>query len=152
MTTKYLFERVTDSRLDLMKSLLDVFAEVFEEPLTYLGAIPGDQYLRGLLSRDDFVALVALAGEEVVGGLVAYELCKFEQERSEIYVYDLGVRQHHRRKGVATGLIRELRSIARERRAWVIFVQADAVDEAAIRLYESLGQGEAVFNFDIPVG
>jgi len=26
--------------------------------------------------------------DEVIGGLVAYELLKFEQERKEIYVYD----------------------------------------------------------------
>jgi aminoglycoside 3-N-acetyltransferase I len=35
------------------------------------------------------------------------------------------------------------------RGAYVIFVQADKVDDAAIKLYESLGTREDVFHFDI---
>ena len=57
----------------------------------------------------------------------------------------------HRRKGVATALIRALQRIAKERRAYVIFVQADPPDEPAIRLYQSLGTREDVLHFDIPV-
>lgn len=49
---------------------------------------------------------------DVVGGLVAYELAKFEQERSEVYIYDLAVLASHRRQGVATALIAELKSLA----------------------------------------
>jgi aminoglycoside 3-N-acetyltransferase I len=74
---------------------------------------------------------------------------KFEQERKEIYIYDLAVKEQHRRKGIATKLINELRRTARERGAYVIFVQADKVDDAAIKLYESLGTREDVFHFDI---
>ena len=76
---------------------------------------------------------------------------KFERARSEIYIYDLAVRENHRRRGVATGLIRTLQQIARERGAYVIFVQADPGDEPAIRLYASLGTREDVHHFDIPV-
>jgi aminoglycoside 3-N-acetyltransferase I len=94
---------------------------------------------------------VALAGAEAVGGLAAYELEKFEQERKEIYIYDLAVLESHRRKGIATRLINELKHIARERGAYVIFVQADQGDTPAIRLYESLGIKEDVHHFDISV-
>ncbi len=92
-------------------------------------------------------------GETIVGGLVAYELPKFEQSRSELYIYDLAVRESHRRQGVATALIEHLQTIARERGAWVIFVQADTGEEdaAAIALYEKLGEREEVLHFDIPV-
>ena len=48
----------------------------------------------------------------MVGGLVAYELEKLEQARSEIYLYDLAVDADQRRKGIATALIRRLRAIA----------------------------------------
>jgi aminoglycoside 3-N-acetyltransferase I len=37
-----------------------------------------------------------------VGGLIAYELEKFERARSELYIYDLAVAEDHRRRGVAT--------------------------------------------------
>src|SRR5262249_60774470 len=71
------------------------------------------------------MAVVAMNGNEVVGGLAAYELDKFEQDRREIYIYDLAVAESHRRRGVATGLISELRKIASERNVHSIFVQAD---------------------------
>jgi len=106
-----------------------------------------------LLSGDSFLALVALEGTDVVGGLAAYELKKFEQERSEIYIYDLAVSSGHRRKGIATALIETLRVLAADRGAYVIFVQADTgvEDEPAIALYTKLGLREEVLHFDISV-
>ncbi|MBI2868312.1 MAG: GNAT family N-acetyltransferase [Chloroflexi bacterium] len=147
----YSYKQVSSSETGLLRDLLVVFAEAFGEPQTYLAAVPGEGYLQALLGKRHFIALVALAGRETVGGLVAYELDKFEQERSEIYIYDLAVKKSHRRRGVATRLINALRGIARERKAWVIIVQADYGDTPAIRLYESLGKKENVYNFDIPV-
>jgi aminoglycoside 3-N-acetyltransferase I len=64
-----------------------------------------------LLSSDYFIALAALKNGAVVGGLTAYELQKFEQERSEIYIYDLAVAAAHRREGIATALIQKLQQI-----------------------------------------
>ena len=137
--------------LDLMHALLDCFGDVFDDPEHYCQNRPSLDYFRRLLGQDTLIALVASENNGVVGGLAAYELQKFEQERSEIYIYDLAVREPHRRTGVATALIDELRSIARERGAYVIFVQADTgiEDEPAIALYSKLGTKEEVLHFDI---
>ena len=132
-----------------LKDLLEVFAEAFDDHESYQSAIPSDEYLDALLARTDFIPLVAVADGKVVGGLVAYVLQKFEQERSEIYIYDLAVDEEYRRQGIATGLINKLREIARGIGAYVIYVQADPPDEPAVRLYESLGTREDVFHFDI---
>lgn len=137
------------SNLDDMKGLLRVFAEAFEDHESYQSAIPSDEYLDNLLKREDFIPLVAIVDGKVVGGLAAYVLQKFEQERCEIYIYDLAVLESHRRQGIATGLINKLRGIAREIGAYVIYVQADPPDEPAVKLYESLGTREDVFHFDI---
>lgn len=136
-----------------MHALLDLFGEVFDEPDTYGARRPGADYLRRLLGGDSFIALAAVDGDAVVGGLAAYELRKFEQQRSEIYIYDLAVTAPHRRRGVATALIEALRDIARDRGAWVIYVQADTgvEDQPAIALYSRLGEREDVLHFDIPV-
>jgi len=139
--------RIAD--LTSLRELLSVFAEAFEDAKSYLSAQPSDEYLASLLAREDFVPLVAIADSKVVGGLVAYVLRKFEQERSEIYIYDLAVDEKYRRQRIATGLINELREIAREKGAWVIYVQADHGDDPAIKLYESLGTREDVLHFDI---
>ncbi len=147
----YTYRILADPDVPLLKNLLTVFGESFGEPDTYQSAMPSEQYLRALLGKQHVIALVALDGDTVVGGLVAYELQKFEQERKELYIYDLAVSAAHRRKGVATSLIRELQRIASERGAYVIFVQADQGDTPAIGLYESLGKREDVHHFDIPV-
>ena len=135
----------------LLRRLNAVFAEAFTEPETYGEEPPGDAYLENLLAKEHVVALVALMGDEVLGGLVAYELDKFERARREIYIYDLAVGAAHRRKGVATALIGHLREIAARRGVWVIYVQADHGDDPAIALYEKLGTREEVLHFDIGV-
>ena len=139
------------SDIDLMRGLLGVFGAAFGEPATYCDAQPDDAYLGELLGRESFCALAAIAGGEVVGGLAAYELRKFEQARSEYYIYDLAVLEAYRRQGIATALIGALKPIAKARGAWVIFVQADLVDAPAVALYTKLGAREDVLQFDIPL-
>ena len=138
--------------LGLMRDLLGVFGEAFEDVERYCAAQPSQTYLRRLLASDTFIALAALDGEVVVGGLAAYELRKFESERSEIYIYDLAVAAPHRRRGIATALIEQLKHIAAARGAWVVFVQADLGDDPAIALYTQLGVREDVLHFDIAPG
>ncbi len=136
---------------ELFDGMLRLFAEVFEEPDSYLGAVPSRRYVASLLADPHFIAMVAASGGKVVGALAAYVLDKFEQERKEAYLYDLAVAADHRRRGIATRLINELKQAARERGCYVIFVQADQGDTPAIRLYESLGIREEAVHFDIPV-
>jgi aminoglycoside 3-N-acetyltransferase I len=132
-----------------MRALNALFETVFDDSESYGRAKPGDDYVRRVLGGDGVIALVARAGDEIVGGLVAYVLDKLEQERSEIYIYDLAVAEAYRRQGIATALIAELQAHAARIGAWVIYVQADYGDEPAIALYERLGVREDVMHFDI---
>lgn len=132
-------------------AMLDLFAEVFEDPAAYASRRPGMTWREQWLANPDFVALVAEQGGAVVGALAGYILRKFEQERSEAYLYDLAVAEVARRQGIATGLIEALKPIARAGGAHVIFVQADLEDDPAITLYARLGRREDVLHFDIPV-
>lgn len=151
MSVNFRIHPITPDDLPLMEALLTTFGEAFDEVETYGGNRPDAEYLRRLLGSDCFIALAALKGGEVVGGLAAYELKKFEQARSEIYIYDLAVAAAHRREGIATALIEALGKIARARGAHVIFVQADVGDDPAIALYTRLGAREEVLHFDIAV-
>ena len=141
-------ERLKVADLDLMKEVNRLFLEVFGDE-AYLGPGPGDGHLKRLLADDKFIALTAWVDREIAGALAAYELVKYEAERSEIYIYDLAVREAHRRRGVATALIEALKPIARRKGAWVIYVQADPPDAPAVALYDKLGSREEVFHFDI---
>jgi aminoglycoside 3-N-acetyltransferase I len=133
----------------LFRAMLAMMGDAFGQVDVYTEAQPSDAYIEGLLASDAFIALVATEGDEIVGGIAAYELRKFEQQRSEIYIYDLAVDEDHRRQGIAIALIEKLREIARERGAYVIFVQADPPDDPAVALYTKLGTREDVFHFDI---
>lgn len=134
-----------------LKGMNLLYAEVFGDAFSYRAQPPGDDYLGRLLADPGFIALAAWEGETMVGALSAYALRKYEQERSEVYIYDLAVAEDFRRRGVATALIEALKPIARSLGAWVIFVQADHVDRPAVALYEKLGTREEVLHFDISV-
>lgn len=143
--------RLSGADAELLARLNATFGAAFDEPETYTGAPPDEAYCRRVLGNEHVIALAALMGEEVVGGLVAYELDKLERARREVYLYDLAVAAAHRRQGIATRLIEALRTIARERGAWVVFVQADLGDDPAIALYTRLGVREDVLHFDLPL-
>jgi aminoglycoside 3-N-acetyltransferase I len=104
--------RLVRADVPMMRDLNALFGEVFEDAEAYRKNPPRGAYLDRLLGTPEFVALAALEAGTLVGGLVAYELVKFEQERSEYYIYDLAVREDRRRRGVATALIEALRAIA----------------------------------------
>jgi aminoglycoside 3-N-acetyltransferase I len=141
--------QLTADDVVLMEALLETFADAFDEVEMHRAKRPDARYLRRLLGSEYFIALAASQKGKVVGGIAAYELKKFEQPRSEVYLYDLAVSARHRRQGIATALINELRKIAAARGAYVIFVQADLGDEPAIALYTKLGVPEDVIHFDI---
>jgi aminoglycoside 3-N-acetyltransferase I len=147
----YTYKQLTSTDLVPMKQLLKVYGEAFEDVPTYQDKIPTDEYLKELLAKPHFITIVATNNDAVVGGLSAYVLDKFEQDRREIYIYDLAVDINHRQKGIATRLINELKRVARDKKVYIIFVQADPPDIPAVRLYESLGTREDVYHFDIPV-
>lgn len=151
LSSNFTVQQLGPGDVATMEALLTTFGEAFEDVPTYGKRRPGAAYFQRLLGSDTFIALAALAEGEVVGGLAAYVLHKFEQERSEIYIYDLAVAAAHRRLGIATALIEALKHIGARRGAYVIFVQADIGDDPAIALYTKLGVREDVLHFDIAV-
>lgn len=149
MSSSFSVRRLERGDTAHFRALNAMFARAFEDAEHYSAKPPSDAYAEKVLSKESIIPLVALSEGQVIGGLVAYELDKLEQERSEIYIYDLAVDDAFRRQGVATALIRNLGEIASSRGASVIYVQADYGDEPAIALYTKLGRREDVMHFDI---
>lgn len=144
-----LVRTLTGDDVDAMRALLRMFGAAFDEPDTYTSRQPDDAYLRQPLGSSTFVAVAAFSGTQLIGGAAAYALPKFEQPRTELYLYDLAVDAAFRRRGVATSLIEALKNVAAARGIYVMFVQADHGDDAAIALYTRLGVREDVLHFDI---
>jgi aminoglycoside 3-N-acetyltransferase I len=110
-----------------------------------------------LLRDERTIYVAALEGTRAVGFVYAHELLRRHGDRSMLLVYDLGVDEEHRRRGIATRLLRELESVARERGISTGFVLTEASNGAAMALYESVG-GErpdddvVMWDFDYTAG
>ena len=127
--------RVAAGDRDLARDLFAMMAAVFAEDS---GAL-SDRYLDRLLGSEDFWALAAVAGDEVVGGLTAHTLPMTRSESSEVFIYDIAVRQDHQRQGVGRQLIAALRESISAAGIQVIFVPADNDDAHALEFYRALG-------------
>jgi aminoglycoside 3-N-acetyltransferase I len=152
LSAGFTVRRLGGGDVESARKLNALFAEAFDDAESYGRAPPGDSYLTRLLDSESVIAVVGESAGRVVGGLVGYVLPKLEQDRSEIYIYDLAVAADRRREGIATALIAEVQRIAADVGAWVIYVQADYGDDPAIALYDKLGRREEVMHFDIAPG
>lgn len=121
------------------KVLFSVMAAVFGESTAPLR----DTYLGRVLARPDFWAFAAFDGEEIVGGLTAHTLPMTREESSEIFLYDIAVREDRQRRGVGRRLVGALREAAAREGIYDIFVPADDEEEHALDFYRALG-GEPV--------
>jgi len=100
-------------------------------------------YVRLLLERQDFFAVVAVDGGAVVGGVTAHVLPMTRSRSSELFVYDLAVRADRQRQGIGTGLVTTLRELAAAEGIATSFVAADNDDEHALLFYRAIGGDES---------
>lgn len=92
-----------------------------------------------LLGDERTVFLVAFDGDAPIGFALAYELIRRHGAASQLFLYEVEVEPAQRRRGVATALLGELARFARERGIRNGFVLASADNDAAMRLYASVG-------------
>lgn len=92
-----------------------------------------------LLQDPRTIFLVAFDDEEPVGFVLAYELPRRHGFNVTLCVYEVEVDAAHRQRGIGGQLLRELEQLARQRGVEEGFVLTDADNNAAMRLYESVG-------------
>lgn len=145
-------KRLTEHDVAKMQKLNELFGVVFEDANNYQSNLPTSKYLADFLAQKHVIVLVVEHSGQIIGGLVAYVLTKFEQERKEVYLYDLAVATDYQRQGIGKNLMNELRNVAKSIGAYVVFVQADEGDDAVV-FYESLHPVENLRtrNFDFEV-
>ncbi|NIA70041.1 GNAT family N-acetyltransferase [Pelagibius litoralis] len=136
--TEVTVKRLSAGETETAGALFSMMAAVFEEESEDLS--PG--YVERLLGRDDFWAMAAFMGGELVGGLTAHTLPLTRLEVSEVFIFDLAVRPVAQRKGVGRHLVEALRHAAGAAGIQVVFVPADNEDLHALDFYRALG-GEA---------
>ncbi len=150
---KYTYKQLRSPDIDMFKALMQIFAQVFEDSESYLKHAPDDEYIRHVLSDDSLVVFVIVTEEGlVIGGVVAYVLQKFEQNRRELYIYDFAVSPDYQRQRAGSGLIVALKKFANKHGMYDIFVQADKDDSGALAFYRNFSTNESEgYVFDIGI-
>ncbi len=131
--------RLWPADADLAKRLFGLLARVFDEESEDLS----DEYVQRLLSRDDFWAVAAFRGDELVGGVTAHALPMTRRQAFEVFIYDIAVVADHRRKGVGRKLVMHLQNEAASLGIQDAFVAADNEDAHALDFYRALGGTES---------
>jgi [ribosomal protein S18]-alanine N-acetyltransferase len=93
----------------------------------------------GVLGDPSVIFLVAFEGSDPVGFVLAYELTRRHGDAAMLLVYEVGVDEAFRRRGIATQLLRELERLAAERGIGEGFLLTEPDNAAANALYEALG-------------
>ncbi|CAN5265750.1 GNAT family N-acetyltransferase [soil metagenome] len=138
-------KKLNSNEIETAKQLISMFGFDDENSL-----LPSDEYMAEMLGKETFHVVVALENGKLIGGLTAYEMKMFKRETTEIFLYEIEVEEHYRRKGVGTALIEFLKEICRAKGIVEMFVGTENDNFAARKLYSTTGgkQDDSVwFNY-----
>jgi [ribosomal protein S18]-alanine N-acetyltransferase len=91
------------------------------------------------LTDERNIFLMAYDGERAVGFLRGTELGQLKSQQRQMFLYEIGVAEASRRRGVGRLLIASLLRHCREGGLEEVFVFTDPANEAAVRMYRSTG-------------
>ena len=106
---------------------------LFDDPEVDLAAV------REYLADDRNVFLLAYEGSEALGFLRGTELLQLSTRRKQMFLYEIGVDEEFRQRGVGKALINALLRDCRERGFEEVFVFTDPANLAAVALYRATG-------------
>jgi aminoglycoside 3-N-acetyltransferase I len=128
------------------QKLIALFNEVFKEADNIM---PNEMYLQGFLAKPGFTVFAALAEDEVIGGLTAFELPLYYIESSEMFIYDVAIKPAFQRQGIGKKLLSALKEYCTEKSIKEIFVAANKEDVHALDFYRSMcAEEEEVIHFN----
>ena len=90
------------------------------------------------LAAGDHHLLLAYVDERPVGFVTGVETTH-PDKGTEMFLYELGVDEAFRRRGIGTALVAALRDLAAERGCYGMWVLTDADNVAALGAYEAAG-------------
>ncbi len=139
-------EKLKYNDINKFTELIRVFEGVFEMKNFKM---PDENYLQQLLEKNDFFVFVALLDNKVVGGLTSYIMQQYYSKSPLVYIFDLAVKTELQRQGIGKMLITGNNSYCKTIGVEAVMVQADEVDDYAIKFYHSTGAtAEKVIHFN----
>jgi len=97
---------------------------------------PDPAWTAAFFARDGHHLLMAFEGERAVGFVSGVETIH-PDKGIELFVYELGVHEDHRRKGIAGALLDELEAIAAAQGCHGLWVATESDNVAALATYRS---------------
>jgi ribosomal protein S18 acetylase RimI-like enzyme len=107
-------------------------AALFDSPID-IGAT------RAFLADERHHLLIGYVGDQPAGFVTAVELLHPDNPRPEMFLYELGVAEEYRRRGVATALMQRLVELCHERNCGEMFVLTDEENVAGAATYSKAG-------------
>ncbi|MCU0433516.1 MAG: GNAT family N-acetyltransferase [Bacteroidia bacterium] len=134
------YRKLVPGEEEILQQLIQLYIEIFErddaEELS-------PEFLRTLLASESMFFLAAFAGNnELTGGLTVHLLPSVYHEKPEVYIYDFAVKENLQRTGIGTGLLNELKRYCSDKNYGSIFVQAETIDNHALKFYRKNGGDE----------
>jgi ribosomal protein S18 acetylase RimI-like enzyme len=104
-------------------------------------AEPRADWTERFLAREGHHMLMALVDAEPVGFVTGIEITH-PDKGTEMLLYELGVDEEFRRRGIGRTLVEELKQLARARGCHGMWVPIEAGNDVAVATYASAGFGE----------
>lgn len=121
----------------------DDFAQAVEAIQTVKKPRPhptfGHAYLKKFLSRRENVLILAEQDGMPTGFLLAYILDRVDRDQKMFCLYEIGVTQAYRQRGVGRAMIEALKLVCKHENAMKAWVITNRSNMAAVRLYSSTG-------------
>ena len=96
------------------------------------------EHMRQLLTSEENYVYIAY-DDDPIGFLLAYRFPRLDRDQNMIYLYEIDVHPEHRRMGIGTKLIEQLKDECRRNNVLKVWVGTEADNAAARALYESTG-------------
>jgi aminoglycoside 3-N-acetyltransferase I len=106
------------------------------------------------LKNPDNALFLATVEEKIVGFLSGHRLQRFDDRKAEVLIYEVGVNEDNRRKGIAKAMLHAVKNWAKEVGADEAWVLTYSSNEAGMALYKSAGgeedePGTRMFTFGV---
>jgi len=118
--------------IEQVKFAIDEVADVSLDPAD----------VAALVSDERSYLIAAYVDERPVGLVYGYRFPRLDGPRPMMFLYEAGVLEEFRRRGIGRALVEELKRFAEESDCRKMFVPTQASNEAAMALYRSAGGAE----------
>jgi aminoglycoside 3-N-acetyltransferase I len=103
------------------------------------GKMASLRHLQHFLEERTNCLILAVRGTEPIGFAIAYTMPAYYRDGWMAYLYDICVRPEHRRNGIASRMIEELKACLRSEGVDSFWVGTDCSNAPAMLLYEATG-------------